>query len=64
MKWFAIALGVLAGVAFAFGTWGLSTEAGQQAYDEMDGMIPLASLGLSAPLAIVAAALGLRSFLR
>ena len=64
MKWIAIALGLLATAAFAFGMWGLSTEAGRHVYDEMDGMIPMASLAMSAPLAIVAAVLGLRSYLR
>lgn len=64
MKWMAIALGILAVAAFAFGMWGLSTEAGREAYDEMDGMIPMASLASSAPLAIAAAVLALRSSVR
>ena len=64
MKWIAIALGLLAGAAFAFGMWGLSTDAGRRVYDEMDGMIPLASLALSAPLALGAIGLGLWTWLR
>jgi hypothetical protein len=39
----------------AFAYWGLSTVAGQQAFDEMAGMIPFAAAVLGALLCVVSA---------
>jgi hypothetical protein len=64
MKWCVAAIGMLALAAFVFGWWGVFTEAGRNAYDEMDGIVPFISLASSAPLAVVAVALGFWSGFR
>ena len=50
-----LALGVL---LMGFGWWGLSARAGRRMFDEMAGMIPMASLGLGAILLVLGIGLG------
>jgi hypothetical protein len=40
----------------AFGYWGSSTAAGRRAFDEMDGIIPLFSGFVGAPILLMIAA--------
>jgi len=56
MKKWAFVLAFLGLVCLTFAWWGMNTEAGQHAYDEMAGIIPLAS-GLLGWCLIAAAAL-------
>jgi hypothetical protein len=47
-----------------FGYWGASTVAGRRQFDEMAGMIPVASTWLGGLLALAAAVLLLIAYLR
>lgn len=56
----SIAILVGLGIALlAFGYWGLETESGRHAYDEMDGIIPAAAGMLGLCLLVAALVLAL-----
>lgn len=59
MKLLPLVLLLLAITCLAFGAWGCWTTSGREAFDEMAGMIPMASLGLGSLLALGALAIWL-----
>lgn len=57
MKVTAIILALIGLVALVFGYWGVYTPAGRLAYDEMDGIYPLASGAFGALLLVISVVL-------
>lgn len=48
---------ILGAITTAFGWWGVYTAAGRRQFDEMAGILPLASLALGALLIVIGLAL-------
>lgn len=48
---------LLGAIAIGFGWWGAYTAGGRRQFDEMDGIIPLASLALGGLLVVIGVAL-------
>lgn len=55
MRSLPLALVAAAILCFAFGVWGSTSESGKRRFDEMAGMIPLASVAAGFVLLIAAA---------
>jgi hypothetical protein len=53
MKPFYVILLSIALVTGVYGYWGVFTDSGRSAYDEMDGMIPFFFLSFSASLVLL-----------
>ena len=60
----AAVLALVSAAGFAFGVWGLYTDAGRRAFDEMDGLYPFFSLVGAGVLLIVAIILAVVAYLR
>ena len=54
MRVIALLLMCISMALAAFGLWGMFTEAGNRAFDEMAGMIPVFALEASLPVLVIA----------